>query len=370
MSVRARPGILDVAPYVGGEASAPGANRIVRLASNENPLGASPRAQAAYQALSGELHRYPDGGAQGLRAAIARGEGLDPARIVCGAGSDELIALLVRAYAGPGDEVLYSAHGFLMYPIAAKTAGAAAVAAPERGLRADVDALIARAGPLTRLLFLANPNNPTGSYLPVAEIERLRAGLPDHVLLVVDAAYAEYVEAADYAAGAALVEAHDNVVMTRTFSKIHGLAALRLGWAYCPPAVADVLNRVRGPFNVSQAAQAAGVAALADRDHVDRSRRHNARWREWLSAELSGLGLRPHPSVGNFLLVGFPEGPRRAAEAAAALKAEGILVRAMESYGLPDCLRITIGTEAETRAVAEALRASVGSGKAVSRAPA
>lgn len=368
MTVRARPGILDVAPYVGGEVAAPGANRLVRLASNENPLGASPRAQAAYQALSGELHRYPDGGAQRLRDAIARSEGLDPERIVCGAGSDELIALLVRAYAGPGEEVLYSAHGFLMYPIAAKTAGALAVAAPERGLRADVDALIERAGPLTRLLFLANPNNPTGSYLSVAEIERLRAGLPDHVLLVLDAAYAEYVEAADYAAGAALVEAYDNVVMTRTFSKIHGLAALRLGWAYCPPAVADVLNRVRGPFNVSEAAQAAGTAALEDRDHVAHSRAHNARWRDWLTARLSELGLRPHPSVGNFLLLGFLEGPQGASDAAAHLKAEGILVRAMGGYGLPDCLRITIGTEAETRAVAEALAAYVAHRKTSARA--
>ncbi|MFQ5775844.1 MAG: histidinol-phosphate transaminase [Kiloniellaceae bacterium] len=358
MSPTPRPGILDVAPYLGGESSIPGLNRAIRLASNENPLGASPQAMAAYAALGDDLHRYPDGGARELREAIARCEGLDAARIVCGAGSDELIALLVRGYAGQGDEVLHSAHGFLMYRIAAKTAGATPVATPERGLRADVEALLERVGARARLVFLANPNNPTGSYLTGDELRRLRAGLPEHVLLVIDAAYAEYVTERDYATGAALVAEFDNVVMTRTFSKIHGLAALRLGWAYCPPAVADVLNRLRGPFNVSQAAQAAGVAALRDRAHVARSRRHNARWRQWLAARVNELGLHPYPSAGNFVLVRFPAEPARSAAAALGqLKAQGILVRAMGAYGLPDCLRITVGTEEETRAVADALAA-------------
>lgn len=356
MALTPRPGILEVAPYVGGDSAAPGANRAIRLASNENPLGASPRAVAAYTALKDELHRYPDGGAADLRAALARAEGLAAERIVCGAGSDELIALLVRGYAGPGDEVLHSAHGFLMYPIAAKTAGATPVAAPERELKADVDALLARVTARTRMVFLANPNNPTGSYLSEAELRRLRDGLPDHVLLVLDAAYAEYVEAADYGSGAALVEAHDNVAMTRTFSKVHGLAALRLGWAYCPAAVADVLNRLRGPFNVSQAAQAAGLAAIADTAHVARARRHNTRWRAWLSERLAEAGLHPYPSVGNFILARFPDAAARSAPAAlAALKAQGILVRGMASYGLPDCLRITVGAEDEVRAVADAL---------------
>ncbi len=351
-----RPGILEVAPYVGGESAAPGANRIVRLASNENPLGPSPRAVAAYEALKDELHRYPDGAATALRAAIAEAEGLAVERIVCGAGSDELIALLVRGYAGPGDEVLHSAHGFLMYSISAKTAGATPVTAPERDLTADVDALLARVTARTRLVFLANPNNPTGSYLPDSEVRRLRGGLPDHVLLVIDAAYAEYLEAADYANGAALVEAFDNVVMLRTFSKVHGLASLRLGWAYCPPDVADVLNRLRGPFNVAQAAQAAGTAAIADRDHVARALRHNTRWRAWLSEQLQASGLHPYPSVGNFVLVGFPETPSHHAEGALAwLKTQGILVRGMAGYGLPHCLRVTVGTEEETRAVAEGL---------------
>ncbi len=356
MTPTPRPGILEVAPYVGGEASVPGVKRVARLASNENPLGASPRAVAAYDALKDDLHRYPDGAATHLRQALAEAENLDPARIVCGAGSDELIALLVRGYAGPGDEVLHSAHGFLMYSIAARAAGATPVAAPERDLTADVEALLARVTARTRLVFLANPNNPTGSYLSAAQVRALRGGLPDRVLLVIDSAYAEYVEAADYTSGADLVEACDNLVMIRTFSKIHGLASLRLGWAYCSRAVAEVLNRLRGPFNVTQAAQAAGVAAIADKDHVARARRHNAQWRAWLAERLGAAGLHPHPSVGNFVLVEFSSDAARGAAAALAyLKGRGILVRAMAGYGLPECLRITIGTEAETRAVADAL---------------
>ena len=356
MSLQPKPGVLDVAPYVGGEAAVAGHNRVIRLASNENPLGASPHAKAAYLAHAGELHRYPDGGATALRAAIAETQGLDPARIVCGAGSDELIALLVRAYAGEGDEVLYSAHGFLMYAISARTAGAIPVSAPERELTADVDALLSRVSTKSRLLFLANPNNPTGSYLPTAEILRLREALPEEVLLVIDAAYAEYVAARDYEAGVALVEARDDVVMLRTFSKIHGLASLRLGWAYCPLAVADVLHRVRGPFNVSMAAQEAGAAAMRDREHVARSCAHNSAALARFAERCAELGLEPVPSVGNFLLIRLPDEPGRDAAAAVAhLKARGILVRAMAGYGLPDRLRITIGTDEDMAAVAEAL---------------
>jgi histidinol-phosphate aminotransferase len=348
MTVTPRPGIMEIAPYVGGEAAIPGKNRVIRLASNENPLGPSPLASAAYVKLEKALHRYPE--------AIARAAELDPARIVCGAGSDELIALLVRGYAGPGDEVVHSEHGFLMYSISAKAAGAEPVAAAERDLTADVDALLERVGENTRLLFLANPNNPTGSYLAEAELRRLREALPEAVLLVVDAAYAEYVTQDDYGSGANLVDEFDNVVMLRTFSKIHGLAALRLGWAYCPPAVAAVLNRLRGPFNVSQAAQAAGVAAIGDRQHVARSRAHNARWLAWTTERLAALGFDPRPSAGNFLLVRFAEAPGRSAAAALDhLKKHGILVRAVAGYGLPDCLRITIGSESETRAVVQAL---------------
>ncbi len=351
-----RPGILDVAPYVGGESLAPGANRVIRLASNENPLGASANAVAAYEALRGELHRYPDGGAKALRAAIGEVEGIDPEGIVCGAGSDELIALLVKAYAGTGDEVLYSAHGFLMYAIAARTVGATPVTAPEANLTADVDALLVRASPRTKLVFLANPNNPTGSYISDAEVRRLRAGLADETLLVIDAAYAEYVEETDYTDGAALVGECDNVVMTRTFSKIHGLAALRLGWAYCPPAVVDVLNRVRGPFNVSQAAQSAGIAAVRDLEHCARSRRHNKQATARFAAAATAAGLTVFPSVGNFVLVRFPGGASAAEAALATLRRQGILLRGMAAYGLPDCLRITIGSDEDMRDTMQALQ--------------
>ncbi|GAB4228961.1 MAG: histidinol-phosphate transaminase [Kiloniellaceae bacterium] len=355
MSVKPRPGILDVAPYVGGESKAAGVNRVIRLASNENPLGPSAQAIAAYEAEKGQLHRYPDGGARELREAIAGTESLAAERIVCGAGSDELIGLLVRAYAGPGDEVLYSEHGFLMYPISARTAGATPVAAPEANLTADVDGLLARVTERTRLVFIANPNNPTGSYISEAALRRLHKGLPDNVLLVVDMAYAEYVSAPDYPQVSDLVESADNVVMLRTFSKIHGLAALRLGWAYCPPAVVDVLNRVRGPFNVSQAAQAAGTAAVRDRDHVARSIAHNEQWLAWFSAEAAKAGAEALPSVGNFVLLRFPGGKPQAEGVLAEMKRRGILLRGMAGYGLPDCLRVTIGTEDEMRATAEAL---------------
>ena len=256
------PGILDIAPYVPGEAKAEGVARPIRLASNESALGPSPMAIAAYRALADEIHRYPDGGSVDLRAALGRYHGLDPERIVCGAGSDELIALLIRAYAGVGDEVLYSRHGFLMHPIGARSVGATPVAVPEQDLTADVDGFLARVTDKTRIVFIANPNNPTGTYLSAEQLARLHRGLPRHVVLAIDAAYAEFVNRNDYEPGIALVNRADNVVMLRTFSKIYALAGLRLGWAYCPPAIADVLNRIRGPFNVSLAAQAAGVAAV------------------------------------------------------------------------------------------------------------
>jgi histidinol-phosphate aminotransferase len=352
-TIAPNPGILGVAPYVGGESGAPGAGRVLKLSANENPYGASPAAREAFAAWAGRLEVYPDGGHAELKSAIAAAEGLDPTRIVCGAGSDELIALLTRAYAGPGTEVVHSRHGFLMYPIAARTAGAEPIAAPERDLTADVDAMLAACGPRTRLVFLANPNNPTGTLLPSSEVARLAAGIPPQALLALDAAYAEYVTEPDYDAGARLVEARDNVVMLRTFSKIHGLAALRLGWAYGPDHVVDVLNRVRGPFNVSAPALAAGAAAAADRDHARRSAAANAVWREWLARRLAQAGAPCARSQGNFLLAEFGEG--RAAAADAWLKARGLIVRRMESYGLPAHLRITVGDEAACRAVAEAV---------------
>jgi histidinol-phosphate aminotransferase len=350
-----RPGVLDIEPYRGGEAGAPGFARPIRLASNESALGPSPRAIAAYAALAPELHRYPDGGAEALRRTLARHYGLDPERIVCGNGSDELIGLLTKAYAGPGDEVLYSRHGFLMYPIAAAAAGAKPVAAAELNLRASVDALLAAVTPRTRIVFLANPNNPTGTYLSSEEVQRLHAGLPKSVLLVIDAAYAEYVQRNDYEPGVALVEANQNVVMTRTFSKIYALAALRVGWAYLSAPVADVLNRVRNPFNLNAAAQAAAVAALDDVAATDRAREHNDIWRPWLTRELEALGLAVNPSVANFVIARFPGERGKAAEAGFEfLKSRGILTRKIAGYGLPEWLRIGIGTEEEMRAVVKA----------------
>jgi histidinol-phosphate aminotransferase len=350
------PGILDISPYVGGESQAPDGTRPIRLASNESALGPSAKALAAYRALAGDMHRYPDGSSTELRTVLGRIHNIDPEQIVCGAGSDELISLLLRAYAGPGCEVLYSRHGFLMYPIGAQAVGAAPVAVPERDLTADVDGFLARVSDMTRLVFLANPNNPTGTYLSASEIARLHAGLPPHVVLAIDAAYAEFVNRNDYEPGLALVNRAENVVMLRTFSKIYALAGLRLGWAYCPPAIADVLNRIRGPFNVSAPALAAGIAAVEDREALARARAHNDRWQPWLSERLAALGLKLTPSVGNFVLPRFPDGPGRNADAAHDfLHARGILVRKMGGYGLPQHLRITIGTGEEMEIVTAAL---------------
>ena len=356
-----RPGILDIAPYVGGDQKAEGAAETIKLSSNESALGPSPRAVEAFRAVSAELHRYPDGGANALRDAIARFHGLDAGRIVVGNGSDELLSFLARAYAGPGDEVLYSRHGFLMYPIAAMSAGAIPVTAPETDYTASVDDLLAAVTARTRIVFLANPNNPTGTYISAEEVRRLRAGLPANVLLVIDAAYAEYCQMNDYTAGAELVAADGATVMTRTFSKIYGLAALRLGWAYCPTEVAGVLHRVRPPFNVNAAAQAAGIAALHDVAHTDRARTQTDVERPRLMRALAELGLATIPSVANFVTARFPaDGAHAAGQAQAFLKARGILPRAIAAYGLGDALRFTIGTERENDAVIAALAAFLG----------
>lgn len=351
-----RPGILEIMAYVPGESHVPGGVKPIKLSSNETPLGPSPKAIAAYRDAADSLERYPDGASTALRNAIGRTYGLAPDRIVCGAGSDELLNLIAHAYLGPGDEAIYTEHGFLVYRIAILATGATPVVAPERSLYADVDAILDRVTARTKVVFLANPNNPTGTYLPIGEVRRLRAGLPSNVLLVLDAAYCEYVRRNDYEAGLELVATGGNTVMTRTFSKIHGLAALRLGWAYCPAEVADVLNRIRGPFNVSAPAIAAGVAAIEDRAHEEKAVVHNDRWLPWLTAEIEKLGLKVTPSVANFLLVHFPKADGRTAEAADAfLKSRGIIVRRVAGYGLPDALRMTVGTESDNRAVVAAL---------------
>lgn len=354
-----RPGILDIKPYVGGEQKVPGVARVIRLASNESALGPSPRAIAAYKDAAAEMYRYPDGQSTEFREAVARHYGLDPARIVAGAGSDDLITVLVRAYAGPGDEVLCSAHGFLMYPINAMAVGATPVAAPETDLTFDVDAVLARVTPKTRLVFIANPNNPTGTFITRDEMRRLHAGLPPSVLLVIDAAYSEFVQRNDYDPGTELVDEAENVVMARTFSKIYAMGGMRLGWSYSSAAVADVMNRVRNPFNVNSPAQAAGIAALEDVASVDRARTHNDIWRPWLERELTALGLELTPGIANFVLARFPR-ERPAQAAFDFLKSRGILTRRVAAYGLPEHLRITIGLEDEMRAVAATVRDFLG----------
>lgn len=352
-----RPGILDISAYVPGEHSVPGDIEPIVLSANETPLGPSPQAVAAFRECAEKLHRYPDGSATKLRRAIAEVYGLNADNIVCGAGSDELLNLLAHTYLGPGDEAVYTEHGFLVYKIAILASGAKPVVAPEQDLTANVDAILGVVTERTKIVFLANPNNPTGTYMPIGEVRRLRAELPSNVLLVVDAAYGEYVRRNDYEAGLELVATTNNTVMTRTFSKVYGLAALRLGWAYCPSNVASALNRVRGPFNVSAPAIAAGVAAIQDRNHVDTSVAHNERWLPWVTEELRKLGLEVTDSVGNFVLVHLPDEPGRGVVAADEfLRSRGIIGRRVAGYGLPNALRFTIGTESDNRAVVSAFR--------------
>ncbi len=292
-----RPGILEIEAYVPGESNVPGGMKPIKLSSNETPLGASPKAIAAYKAEADHLERYPDGTAVKLRQAIANAYGINADRIVCGAGSDEVLNLVAQAYLGPGDEAIYTTHGFLVYKIATQARGATPVVAPEMDLRTDVAAILKCVSPRTKVVFLANPNNPTGTYIPFDEVRRLHAGLPPHVLLVLDAAYCEYVRRNDYEAGLELVATTENTVMTRTFSKIHGLAALRLGWLYGPPAIIDVLNRIRGPFNVSSAAISAGIAAIEDRGFQEAAVAHNEKWLPWVTAELVDARRCSSPSA-------------------------------------------------------------------------
>lgn len=358
-----RPGVLAIEAYVPGESRVPGGLKPIKLSSNETPLGPSPAAIEAYRAGATDLERYPDGQATILRQAIGRRFGLDPQRIVCGAGSDELLTMLAHAYLGPGDEAIYTQHGFLVYRIAILACGATPVVADETNLTADVDKILAKVSAKTRMVFLANPNNPTGTYLPIEDVRRLRASLPSHVLLVLDAAYAEYVRRNDYEAGIELVATTNNTVMTRTFSKIFGLAALRIGWVYCPADIADALNRIRGPFNMSTPSILAGAAAMDDSAHVEAAVAHNEEWLARLTRDVEALGLSVTPSVANFLLIHFPpKGERGAVACDEFLKSRGIILRRVASYGLPDCLRLTVGTADENRAVIEALGAFLGRG--------
>lgn len=361
MSPKPKPGILEIEAYVGGRAAIPGVAKVYKLSSNESPLGPSPRAVEALKAASHDLHLYPDGSSRLMREAIAEVYGLDPARIIAsGEGSDALLTMLAAAYLQPGDEALFSEHAFLVYKIATLANSGTPVIVKETNLRVDVDTMLAAVTPRTKLVYIANPNNPTGTYITHEEMRRLHAGLSKDTLLVIDAAYSEYVQKNDYEAGIEMVSRFDNVVMTRTFSKIFGLAGLRIGWAYAPAGVCDVLNRIRGPFNTGTIQQHVAAAAIRDRAHVEKAAAHNAEWLSWLTAEIRKLGLSVTDSVGNFVLIKFPAGVKNAAAADKFLSSRGVILRAVGSYGLPDCLRMTVGTEEENRLTVSLLKEFMG----------
>lgn len=350
--IRPQPGIMEIALYEGGAAHVAGVSDAIKLSSNENPFGPSDRAKEAYLRAAHRLHRYPNTDHAALRQAIGEVHGLDPARIICGVGSDEIIHFLCQAYAGPKDEVLFTEHGFLMYRISALAAGATPVSVRERDRTTDVEAILAACTKRTKLVFIANPNNPTGTMIGLPEIEKLASGLPKGALLVIDGAYAEYVQG--YDGGAGLATTRPNVFMTRTFSKIYGLGGLRIGWGYGPRAIIDVLNRIRGPFNLSSAQLDAAEAAVRDQDHVARCREENGRLRAWLAESLAEKGVPSDTSTANFILARFAD----EAEAGACdqyLQSQGLIVRRVGGYGLPHCLRITVGDEAACRRVAHAI---------------
>lgn len=356
-----RPGVMKIDAYVPGRHGEAG-TKAWKLSSNETPLGASPAAIEAAAAVLSQMELYPDGSAHELREAIAEVHGLNPANILCSNGSDELLGLLAQSYLQAGDEGIFTEHGFLVYRIQILAAGGVPVVVEERAETADVDAILAAVTPRTRIVFLANPNNPTGTYLPFGEVKRLHASLPQDVLLVLDAAYAEYVRRNDYESGVELVSSSQNVVMTRTFSKIHGLAGARIGWMYAPAHVIDAVNRVRGPFNVNAVAIAAGAAAIRDRRHVEEAVAFNEAWLPWVSEELIKLGLRVTPSVGNFVLIHFPQDDAaHSADAADRwLTQKGFILRRVAGYGFPDALRMTIGPEEANRGVVAALAEFLG----------
>ncbi|MFT6446280.1 MULTISPECIES: histidinol-phosphate transaminase [Sulfitobacter] len=352
-AIRPQPGIMDIALYQGGASHVAGLDNVIKLSSNENPLGPSDAAVKAFRDASYDLHRYPSSDHTALRQAIAQVHGLDADRIICGAGSDEIIAFLCQAFSGEGTEVLHTVHGFGMYRISALANGATPVEVPENERVTDVDALLAGCTDKTRLVFIANPNNPTGTMIGLSEIERLAAGIPKQAILVLDGAYAEYVEG--YDGGAALVDSHDNIVMTRTFSKLYGLGGLRIGWGYAPAHIIDVLNRVRGPFNLSQAALNAATAAIKDTGYAAHCRSENAKWRNWMADALAEIGVPSDVSCANFILARFKS--QDEAEACDEyLKTQGLIVRRVAGYQLPTCLRITVGDESACRRVVHAIR--------------
>lgn len=349
-----QPGIMDIALYQGGQSHVAGVSHVIKLSSNENPFGPSPKAIEAVRNSAANLHRYPSTDHAPLRDAIGVRHGLDPARIICGVGSDEVLQFVAQAYAGPGDEVIYTEHGFSMYPIIARMAGATPVMVPEKDRRVDVDNILAAVTDQTRIVFVTNPGNPTSTMIPESELVRLAEALPDSCLMVIDGAYAEFVD--DFDGGASIVGRFDNVIMTRTFSKVYGLGGMRVGWGYAVQSIIDVLNRVRQPFNLSLTALAAAEAAVKDEEFLSHCQAENTRLRVWLSDELAKIGVPSDASCTNFILARFTD----QAEAEACddyLKTQGLIVRRVAGYNLPNALRITVGDEDACRRVVAAISA-------------
>jgi histidinol-phosphate aminotransferase len=357
MTLAPKPGVLDIATYVPGRSEVQGVAKVHKLSSNESPFGPSPKALAAYEATKPSLGVYPEGTSRLLREAIGAHFGLAADRIICGNGSDEILHLIANAYVRPGDEVVFGTHAFNLYKIATLANSGVPVEVEEPNLVMEVDRVLSRVTARTKIIYVANPNNPTGTYLTASEMQRLRAGMPKDALLVIDAAYAEYVRKNDYEAGIELVSTNTNVVMSRTFSKVYGLAGIRIGWAYCPKEVIETHNRVRAPFNVNIAAQRAAVAALADQAFIGKALAHNDHWRVWLTENIRALGFRADDTAGNFVLIHFPGTKgRTAADADKFLMSNGIILRGCASYGLPKTLRLTVGSEEANLACIEALR--------------
>jgi histidinol-phosphate aminotransferase len=348
---------MDIHPYVAGKARAEGFAEPIKLSANENALGSSPKAQEAYAAAAASLHMYPDPRASIVRTALAERFDLEPERLIFGCGSDEVFQLLCQTYLEPGDNMVQGEYGFAAFAIGARACQAQVRMAPEPGYRVDVDEMLKCVDHRTRLMFLANPGNPTGTWIPASEVRRLHEALPPSVILVLDGAYGEFAVDPAFDDGIELARRAQNVVVTHTFSKLYGLAALRIGWGYAPEEIAQAYDRIRAPFNTSIPGQRAAVAALGDEEFLRASIALTEQWRPWLTQQLGGMGLEVvGPSATNFVLVGFPRTPgKTAAEAEAFLASRGVLVRSAGMYGLPDHLRMTIGLEPQNRALAEAL---------------
>lgn len=346
--IKPQPGIMDIDLYVGGASHLDGVSNVLKLSSNENPMGPSPAAKEAFSRAVHELHRYPSSDHASLRKAIGDVWKLDPNRVICGVGSDEILHLMCQAFAGTGDEVIHTEHGFALYRISTLAAGATPIEVPEHDRMVDVDAILAAVTKKTKLVFIANPANPTGTFLGASDVARLVDGLPAKCILVLDGAYAEFVEG--YDGGLSLVEAHENVVMTRTFSKIYGLGGMRVGWGYASQNIIDILTRIRGPFNMSTPALAAAEAAVRDTAYFEKCRTENARWREWMSTVLAEVGVPSDTSTANFILARFGS-EEEAVACNEQLMAAGIIVRHPKNYGFPHCLRITVGDESACRRI-------------------